>query len=91
MPPALAQAANAPASAGGFLDVVPYTPPDWAACLSNPPASRVVLAHTPTPVHAWRVPGLPADVELVVKRDDMTGMELSGNKARAASDAVHVR
>jgi D-cysteine desulfhydrase family pyridoxal phosphate-dependent enzyme len=37
---------------------------------------------TPTPVHRWRVPGVPADVELWIKRDDLTGMELSGNKVR---------
>lgn len=46
------------------------------------PKERVVLAQLPTPVHRWHVPGLPDGVELWVKRDDLTGMELSGNKVR---------
>ena len=50
--------------------------------MAHPPASRVVLAHTPTPLHAWRPPGAPANVTLLLKRDDMTGAELSGNKVR---------
>ena len=72
----------APVAPGAFLDVVPYTPPAWASAVAHPPATRVVLAHTPTPVHAWRPPGTPADVTLLLKRDDMTGAELSGNKVR---------
>ena len=74
--------ACAPVATGAFLDVVPYAPPSWAAALAHPPASRVVLAHAPTPLHAWRPPGTPADVTLLLKRDDMTGAELSGNKVR---------
>ena len=70
--------ACAPVAPGAFLDVVPYAPPAWAAGVAHPPASRVVLAHAPTPVHAWRPPGTPAGVTLLLKRDDMTGAELSG-------------
>ncbi|CAH1258410.1 Hypp2008 [Branchiostoma lanceolatum] len=33
-----------------------------------------------TPIHRWEVPGLPDDVELFIKREDMTGCALSGNK-----------
>eukprot|EP00898_Chlorokybus_atmophyticus_P002046 jgi/Chlat1/2842/Chrsp194S00204 len=36
----------------------------------------------PTPIHRWVPPGLPADVNLWIKRDDVTGMSLSGNKVR---------
>ena len=73
-----------PATSGGFLDVVPYAPPPWAAGIAHVPPRRVLLAHTPTPVHRWRVPGVPESVELFIKRDDLTGAELSGNKARPA-------
>ena len=69
-----------------FLRVVPYAPPPWAAHLSPVPPARVCLAQTPTPVQRWAVPGLPAGVELFLKRDDWTGSELSGNKVRAQSD-----
>lgn len=43
---------------------------------------RLSLAHLPTPVE--RLPGLSAalGVTLLVKRDDLTGMPLSGNKIR---------
>ena len=89
-PPADARACfpMAGAPSGAFLDVVPYTPPPWALGVTNPPATRVVLAHTPTPLHAWRPPGVPADVTLLLKRDDMTGAELSGNKVRQAMTDV---
>jgi hypothetical protein len=38
----------------------------------------------PTPLHEWRLPGLPEGVRLLVKRDDLTGMQLSGNKVGGA-------
>ena len=34
----------------------------------------------PTPIHRWYLPGIPDDVEVYIKRDDMTGSVLSGNK-----------
>lgn len=34
----------------------------------------------PTPVHRFQAPGLPEGVQLWIKRDDLTGMQLSGNK-----------
>jgi D-cysteine desulfhydrase family pyridoxal phosphate-dependent enzyme len=41
------------------------------------------LGALPTPVHPWRrVPGVPAGVRLWIKRDDMSGCTLSGNKVR---------
>ena len=34
----------------------------------------------PTPVHRFAPPGLPEGVDMWIKRDDLTGMQLSGNK-----------
>eukprot|EP00729_Bicosta_minor_P009378 gene9378-11735_t len=59
-----------------------YTAPHWAAGLKQPPGGRVELANIPTPLHLWSLPNVPADVELWIKRDDLTGMQLSGNKVR---------
>ena len=38
------------------------------------------LCIRPTPVHRWDIPGAPKDFQLFIKRDDMTGSTLSGNK-----------
>ena len=38
------------------------------------------LIQLPTPIHPWSPPGLPEDFELSIKRDDLTGSVLSGNK-----------
>lgn len=35
-----------------------------------------------TPIHTWPLPRLPGGVELWIKRDDLTGCQLSGNKVR---------
>lgn len=44
---------------------------------------RLNLARLPTPVtRVERFPGLPEDVEVWVKRDELTGLEVSGNKIR---------
>jgi 1-aminocyclopropane-1-carboxylate deaminase/D-cysteine desulfhydrase-like pyridoxal-dependent ACC family enzyme len=37
----------------------------------------------PTPIHPWRLRGVPSDFSLSIKRDDMTGSTLTGNKVRA--------
>ena len=34
----------------------------------------------PTPIHKWELPGVPSGFEVFVKRDDMTGSTLGGNK-----------
>jgi D-cysteine desulfhydrase family pyridoxal phosphate-dependent enzyme len=60
----------------------PYTPPEWANKLLNPPPSRLHLAQLPTPIHPWSLPGLPDGFQLFIKRDDLTGAALSGNKVR---------
>ncbi len=43
---------------------------------------RVPLAHTPTPLDLLRRAGQDLGVELYMKRDDMTGAALTGNKVR---------
>jgi 1-aminocyclopropane-1-carboxylate deaminase/D-cysteine desulfhydrase-like pyridoxal-dependent ACC family enzyme len=44
------------------------------------PTEKIALAMTPTPLHKWNVPGVPTGCTLFVKRDDLSGMQLSGNK-----------
>ena len=51
--------------------------------MGQAPAQRFVLGHFPTPIHAWSPPGAPDGVHLFIKRDDMTGMQLSGNKVHS--------
>eukprot|EP00241_Pyramimonas_parkeae_P002086 CAMPEP_0114251124 /NCGR_PEP_ID=MMETSP0058-20121206/15096_1 /TAXON_ID=36894 /ORGANISM="Pyramimonas parkeae, CCMP726" /LENGTH=431 /DNA_ID=CAMNT_0001364891 /DNA_START=225 /DNA_END=1517 /DNA_ORIENTATION=- len=61
----------------------PYSPPSWVQSLGvKPPAQRMVLGQLPTPIHQIQVPELPSGAELWVKRDDLSGMQLSGNKVR---------
>ncbi|MFW6147474.1 MAG: D-cysteine desulfhydrase family protein [Thermodesulfobacteriota bacterium] len=43
---------------------------------------RLGLAHTPTPLEKLQRIGEELGLELYMKRDDLTGMELSGNKVR---------
>ncbi|ELT93489.1 hypothetical protein CAPTEDRAFT_123695 [Capitella teleta] len=62
--------------------LIAYTPPSWAEKLKNVPTHRIQLGHLNTPVHSWKLPGLPRDVQLAIKRDDMTGSTLGGNKIR---------
>ncbi|KAM0841520.1 hypothetical protein ACQ4PT_058952 [Festuca glaucescens] len=67
---------------GGFLSKKPYTPPSWASDLSLVPSHNFTLGQFPTPIHKWNLPNLPKDTEVWIKRDDLAGMELSGNKVR---------
>ena len=59
-----------------------YTCPKWAKNLPNVPKHKLQLAMLPTPIHRWNLPGLPEEFEIFIKRDDMTGSLLSGNKVR---------
>lgn len=59
-----------------------YRPPEWAKRLKNIPQYKVKLANPATPIHRWALPGLPKHIQLSIKRDDMTGSTLSGNKVR---------
>ncbi|ERN11111.1 putative D-cysteine desulfhydrase 1, mitochondrial [Amborella trichopoda] len=67
---------------GLFLSKVPYSPPSWATHLDPIPCDIYSLGQVPTPIHKWNLPGLPKNTELWIKRDDLTGMQLSGNKVR---------
>uniref|UniRef100_A0A803N0U1 D-cysteine desulfhydrase n=1 Tax=Chenopodium quinoa TaxID=63459 RepID=A0A803N0U1_CHEQI len=66
----------------GFLAKQPYDPPAWATHLSPLPSHTFSLAHLPTPIHKWNLPNLPPNTEVWLKRDDLSGMQLSGNKVR---------
>ena len=44
----------------------------------------IQLAVRPTPIHQWSLGGVPEGVEISVKRDDMTGSVLSGNKVETS-------
>eukprot|EP00798_Chlamydomonas_sp_ICE-L_P019296 gene19296-25943_t len=65
-----------------YMKTVDYVAPPWASLVQQAPKSRIRLGIFPTPVHRWELPGLPEGVEVFVKRDDLTGMQLSGNKVR---------
>lgn len=60
-----------------------YDPPEWATGLKNIPKHKIRLGMYPTPIARWKnTPKLPDEIELSIKRDDMTGITLSGNKVR---------
>lgn len=65
-----------------FLTKKPYEPPPWASHLSPIPSHTFSLGHFPTPIHMWNLPNLPKNTEVWLKRDDLSGMQLSGNKVR---------
>ncbi|KAL5545189.1 hypothetical protein UlMin_008973 [Ulmus minor] len=77
---------NSPSSdnAGGygFLTKKPYSPPPWASHLNPLPSHVFSLGHLPTPIHKWNLPNLPNNTQVWLKRDDLSGMQLSGNKVR---------
>lgn len=65
-----------------FLSQKAYTPPSWASLLNPIPSHIFSLGHLPTPIHKWNLPNLPTNTEVYLKRDDLSGMQLSGNKVR---------
>ncbi|KAH7853114.1 hypothetical protein Vadar_033430 [Vaccinium darrowii] len=73
---------EAAASTIGFLSKKLYDPPSWASHLNPIPSHTFSLGHLPTPIHKWNLPNLPQNTEVWLKRDDLSGMELSGNKVR---------
>lgn len=66
----------------GFLSQQSYDPPPWGSHLSPIPSHTFSLGHLPTPIHKWNLPNLPLNTEVWLKRDDLSGMQLSGNKVR---------
>ncbi|XP_042405857.1 putative D-cysteine desulfhydrase 1, mitochondrial isoform X1 [Zingiber officinale] len=67
---------------GGFLSMRRYDPPSWSSHLRPLPSHTFSLGHLPTPIHRWNLPHLSDGVEVWIKRDDLSGMQLSGNKVR---------
>ncbi|KAL3342568.1 hypothetical protein AABB24_026548 [Solanum stoloniferum] len=65
-----------------FLTKKPYEPPSWASHHNPIPSHTISLGHFPTPIHKWSLPNLPENTEVWIKRDDLSGMQLSGNKVR---------
>ncbi|XP_030838186.1 bifunctional D-cysteine desulfhydrase/1-aminocyclopropane-1-carboxylate deaminase, mitochondrial [Strongylocentrotus purpuratus] len=62
--------------------LLPYDAPEWTSRLAVIPKYRVQLGSLGTPIQRWRLPGMPEDFQVHIKRDDMTGSVLSGNKVR---------
>ncbi|XP_046543179.1 bifunctional D-cysteine desulfhydrase/1-aminocyclopropane-1-carboxylate deaminase, mitochondrial-like [Haliotis rubra] len=60
--------------------LVDYQAPVWAQKLKNVPKHKVELAMENTPIHEWKLPEIPDGFSLHIKRHDMTGSSLSGNK-----------
>ena len=50
------------------------------------PPRKIRLATFPTPIHSWHPTGLPENVQMLIKRDDLSGMQLSGNKVGQSAD-----
>ncbi|XP_023000777.1 putative D-cysteine desulfhydrase 1, mitochondrial isoform X2 [Cucurbita maxima] len=65
-----------------FLTVRRYVPPSWASHLSHIPPHFSSLGHFTTPIHKWNLPNLPKNTHVWIKREDLCGMQLSGNKVR---------
>jgi len=66
-----------------LLQRLSYTPPPWASALAAPTHGRIKLGHLPTPLMRWACGALSElGVRWSIKRDDLSGNELSGNKVR---------
>ena len=48
----------------------------------------VQIAQIPTAIHKWNLPGVAGGFEVSIKRDDITGAALSGNKVNRAADSM---
>ncbi|PFX26631.1 bifunctional D-cysteine desulfhydrase/1-aminocyclopropane-1-carboxylate deaminase, mitochondrial-like [Stylophora pistillata] len=59
-----------------------YEPPNWASSLKSIPKYSIKLAQRNTPIHSWNLPDAPKEFSIFIKRDDLTGCALSGNKVR---------
>ncbi|KAL8457159.1 hypothetical protein ACS0TY_035126 [Phlomoides rotata] len=65
-----------------FVRKKAYTAPSWAGHLNPLPSHIFSLGHFPTPIHKWNLPNLPNNTHVYLKRDDLSGLQLSGNKVR---------
>ncbi|CAD5114854.1 DgyrCDS3890 [Dimorphilus gyrociliatus] len=65
-----------------YNQIIPYESPSWAKTLKVQPKEKYNFSSLPTPVHEWNIPDVPKPFRLFIKRDDLTGSTLSGNKVR---------
>ncbi|CAG9461591.1 unnamed protein product [Pedinophyceae sp. YPF-701] len=78
-------ARSAQPSFSAYLSKEAYSPPSWIdGKVDLVPSERVRLGMLPTPMHQVTLPpgSLPDGCELWCKRDDLSGMQMSGNKVR---------
>ncbi|CAG5098039.1 Oidioi.mRNA.OKI2018_I69.XSR.g15343.t1.cds [Oikopleura dioica] len=63
--------------------LVPWTPPRWVPSTVKVPSSKCVLANVPTPIEKWNLKDFgDGKQQFFIKRDDLTGTSLTGNKIR---------
>ena len=65
--------------------MIPWKTPSWVPKNLKIPTSRAKFAVTPTPIQKWPLEMTKkggSKIELFVKRDDLTGAALTGNKIR---------
>mmetsp|Transcript_9254 Transcript_9254/g.22944 ORF Transcript_9254/g.22944 Transcript_9254/m.22944 type:complete len:387 (+) Transcript_9254:230-1390(+) len=64
--------------------LMPYSPPVWARGLQITPSHYVAIGQLNTEVQQWHLGEdlVPEGFDLLIKRDDKTGIGLSGNKVR---------
>ena len=63
-------------------NLVTWKAPQWVPENIEVPNSKVKLANTPTPIESWDLTSLGFEFPIFIKRDDLTGSSLTGNKVR---------
>ena len=63
-------------------NLVPWEAPEWVPKNIECPKSKAKLANTPTPIEPWDLTNLGFEFPIFIKRDDLTGAALTGNKVR---------
>jgi D-cysteine desulfhydrase len=65
---------------------ITYNPPSWITDNLKTaiiPKTRIRLFNGPTPIHAFKIPGIEqSELSCFIKRDDLTSFDMSGNKVR---------
>jgi len=65
--------------------IAPYSAPEWAKKAVAPsalPTEKLVMSHNETPIQNWELPGVPEGFNLMIKREDLNGNSLAGNKIK---------
>lgn len=74
-----------------FHKRIPYTPPNFLMKgIPKHPSEKVILGCLPTPLHRWSPPSVFNNntdncfdhLDFYIKRDDLSGSDVSGNKVR---------